>query len=149
MAVATDQPPPPSQINPDLPPELSDLVMQLLEKDPDRRPASAGEVVAGPASPGEETGPAAGGRGRRRCRWPPRREACRRPRSGAGCRCCVAALVLLAGLVGVGLWASGLIRIQTDQGDYVIDTDDPDFSFQVSKGDASRWRTARPTASTT
>ena len=45
MAVATEQPPPPRIANPDLPPELSDLVMQLLEKDVARRPASAEAVV--------------------------------------------------------------------------------------------------------
>ncbi len=42
--------------------------------------------------------------------------------------------VLLIALVGLGLWASGIIRFQSDQGDYVIQTDDPDFSFQVAKG---------------
>ena len=31
----------PRQLNAEMPPELSDLVMKLLEKDPDRRPASA------------------------------------------------------------------------------------------------------------
>ncbi len=45
MAVATEQPPPPVQANPELPAELSDLVMQLLQKDPDRRPRSAAAVV--------------------------------------------------------------------------------------------------------
>jgi serine/threonine protein kinase len=45
LAVATEQPPPPSIANPDLPTELSDLVMQLLEKDTARRPASAREVM--------------------------------------------------------------------------------------------------------
>jgi serine/threonine protein kinase/formylglycine-generating enzyme required for sulfatase activity len=44
------------------------------------------------------------------------------------------AVVVLVGLVGLGLWASGLIRIQSTEGDYVIDTDDPDFAFSVSKG---------------
>jgi serine/threonine protein kinase len=46
MEVATHDPPPPARINPATPVSLSDLVMQLLEKDPARRPASAAEVVA-------------------------------------------------------------------------------------------------------
>ncbi len=45
MAVAMEQPIPPLELNPGIPRELSDLVMKLLEKDPDRRPASAAEVV--------------------------------------------------------------------------------------------------------
>ena len=47
MAVAMDKPRPPQRVNADVPRELSDLVMQLLEKDPSARLASAGEVVAG------------------------------------------------------------------------------------------------------
>ena len=53
MAVAMHQPPPPIQLNAELPQELSDLVMKLLEKDPDRRPASAGRWSRCSASPGE------------------------------------------------------------------------------------------------
>src|SRR5262245_62540382 len=47
----------------------------------------------------------------------------------------VVAVLLLAGLIGVGAFA--LVRVQTDQGEYVIDTDDPDFSFRVGKGAAA------------
>jgi hypothetical protein len=45
LAVASDTPPPPARRNPATPQKLSDLVMRLLEKDPQRRPASAGEVA--------------------------------------------------------------------------------------------------------
>jgi hypothetical protein len=44
-ALAVQQPRPLRALNPDVPPELSDLVMRLLQKDPRRRPASAQEVV--------------------------------------------------------------------------------------------------------
>jgi formylglycine-generating enzyme required for sulfatase activity len=44
-AVAMNQPAPPVELNPELPPEWSALVMQLLEKDRDKRPANAAEVV--------------------------------------------------------------------------------------------------------
>ena len=45
MAVAMTEPDPPAKINMELPIELSDLVMKLLEKDPEKRIASANEVV--------------------------------------------------------------------------------------------------------
>jgi serine/threonine protein kinase len=45
MSVKEQQPPPPSELNPAIPPALSDLVIRLLEKDRSRRPASADEVV--------------------------------------------------------------------------------------------------------
>jgi len=45
VAVATDNPPPPIALRPQLPQKLSDLVMQLLEKDPGKRVASAEAVV--------------------------------------------------------------------------------------------------------
>lgn len=46
MAVAMDQPPPPRLLNPELPPDLAELVIRLLAKDPAERPRSAEEVVA-------------------------------------------------------------------------------------------------------
>jgi len=45
LAIATHKPAPPIRLNADVPRELSDLVMRLLEKDPARRPASAEAVV--------------------------------------------------------------------------------------------------------
>jgi formylglycine-generating enzyme required for sulfatase activity/serine/threonine protein kinase len=43
-SLALDDPPPASSLNPDVPAELSDLIAELLQKDCERRPASA-EVV--------------------------------------------------------------------------------------------------------
>ena len=45
LAIAMTAPVAPSQLNRALPPELSELVMKLLEKDPAKRVASAAEVV--------------------------------------------------------------------------------------------------------
>jgi serine/threonine protein kinase len=45
MAVATAQPPPPHEWNPEVPQPLSRLILQLLSKDPNDRPASARAVV--------------------------------------------------------------------------------------------------------
>ena len=44
-ALALHEPPAPRALNPNVPPALDDLVMQLLEKDPARRPPSAASVV--------------------------------------------------------------------------------------------------------
>ena len=45
LAIATEEPPLPTTYTPDLPPELSELIMQLLQKDPAKRPASAKAVI--------------------------------------------------------------------------------------------------------
>ncbi len=45
-SLALDNPTAPRQVNPDIPQSLSDLIMKLLNKSPDDRPASAREVVA-------------------------------------------------------------------------------------------------------
>jgi serine/threonine protein kinase len=44
--IVETMPPAPHEVAPDVPLELSTLCMQLLEKDPAKRPASAGEVAA-------------------------------------------------------------------------------------------------------
>ena len=46
LAQASEPPPPPRTRNPKLPPALDALVLELLEKDPQRRPASATAVRA-------------------------------------------------------------------------------------------------------
>ncbi len=45
MAVARTQPPPPCDLNPDIPEGLNSLILSLLSKDPAGRPASAAAVV--------------------------------------------------------------------------------------------------------
>ena len=44
-AVITQQPPPPRELNPELPPALADLIVRLLAKDPAGRPPSAQAVA--------------------------------------------------------------------------------------------------------
>ena len=115
MKLATHEPPAPAEIDPALPGDFSDLIMRLLAKDPARRPASAEEVVlalqALEARHGAEK-PAGAAPAPHRRRW----------------FLAVAAAALLAGLIAA---AATVIRIQTDRGDYVVETDDPDFSLQV------------------
>jgi formylglycine-generating enzyme required for sulfatase activity/serine/threonine protein kinase len=57
MAIATETPPPPDELNPNLPTGLSALIMQLLEKAPADRPPSAA-AVAGALAALERQGPA-------------------------------------------------------------------------------------------
>jgi len=45
MAVSTERPRPPREVDPNVPPALSDLIMQLLEKKPALRPPSARSLV--------------------------------------------------------------------------------------------------------
>ncbi len=45
MQIATEEPPAPAEVNPALPAAVSRLIVRLLAKNPDDRPASAAEVV--------------------------------------------------------------------------------------------------------
>jgi hypothetical protein len=76
MALATETPCLPSQIDPDIPPELDDLIVRLLAKNPDERFQSA-QAVAEACGAIEQQGPTREekgakpdeGTGRRRPRW--------------------------------------------------------------------------------
>ncbi|HTU19181.1 MAG TPA: protein kinase [Gemmataceae bacterium] len=45
LALATEQPKSPREINADVPPPLADLILRLLAKEPSQRPAMAGDVA--------------------------------------------------------------------------------------------------------
>ena len=68
-SLAVDHPPPPREVNPAVPPALSDLIMRLLAKDPADRPASA-RVVADELGEADRPAPAAQPRRNRRWAWP-------------------------------------------------------------------------------
>ena len=131
LAVASHQPAPPVRLDPGVPQEVSDLVMRLLEKEADRRPASAAAVVETLQAVERELAERRESSGRP-ATLPARSVKPAAPRDRRQVSLAVAAVLLLGGLIGVGAFT--LIRVQTDQGEYVIDTDDPDFSFRVSKG---------------
>src|SRR5947208_506502 len=102
-SLAVDEPKPPSEVNSELPLELSQLILRLLVKDRNARPASARALAdtlqeiehnrtARLPAPGEpaptKSAPPAGGRVSPAPRWVP----------------WLAAAVVLAGLLGGGAW---------------------------------------------
>jgi hypothetical protein len=110
MAVATETPRPPCEVESTLPPALSDLILKLLAKEPGDRPPSAQAVAEAlermarePAAPGAV-----------------RRVSGKKWFLLAG----VAAGILLVGLIGLaGLWLSGVFKVKTNPGTIVPEDD--------------------------
>ncbi len=141
-SVAVDQPARPDVLNPEVGPELADLIVRLLSKAPADRPASARQVadalraieqdrtallsapvVVAARAPVRPAGPSPAGAvpaGRKRRLW-----------------WAAAALVLAAGL-GAGGWllSGGVVRVPTPRGTLVIQTNDPTVKVVVKKDGA-------------
>jgi WD40 repeat protein len=124
MAVATEQPRAPRELDPGVPAPLSNLVMRLLAKDRGERPQSAAAVDQFLGNLGEAGGgssPVAFGRSRKKR--------------------LVAAVALLVVLAGA-LAAVWVVRIHTPQGTLVIESEDPDTEVVVKRdGAVTRDRT--------
>jgi hypothetical protein len=139
LAVAMENPRPVGELRPDLPPALGELTMQLLAKKPTERPASAREIAdrleqieqqlsAGSARSGSRTEalPAA-----------PRREPRPAARPFVWRNWVVAALVALAVLLPLGYFYGGtVVRFVTNQGQVVIEVDDPSLEVTVKENGA-------------
>jgi Leucine-rich repeat (LRR) protein len=137
MAVTNETPPPPRAVCPDLPEELSALVMRLLSKDPEERPDSAAAVAEVLQTlemklvrPKESAATVVlGGAGATRPPAPPSRRSFTRAAAAAA----IAATVLLP----LGYLYGGLIwRIATNQGELVIESNDPNIEVTI-KGPAA------------
>ena len=124
-ALANDTPPPAHTVNPDVPPALSALINRLLVKDPAGRPASArvvadelARIAADPGRPVAE--PAAPARRRAGGRW----------------------WAVAAGAAFVGLLAAGayygktVVRVLSNEGELVVEVDDPAVEVTVKQGEA-------------
>jgi serine/threonine protein kinase len=121
-SLALDDPPAPYQLDPHIPPALSDLIMQLLAKKPGDRIASAQEVMER----------IQGGATRERMRPESEKTASSRSRSRLA-RIAIAAAVLLGGLA---TWQFGpaIYRFVTDQGVVIIETKADDVQVTVRQG---------------
>jgi Leucine-rich repeat (LRR) protein len=131
-ALAVDEPAPAGQLNPALPPRLAELVMQLLAKHPDRRPASAHEVAERLeaierqlAEPGEPS----------QTEVMPIPEQQKTPaRQAPWKRIGLAAAVALAVLLPVGYYFGGtVLQVATNKGVLVVKVDDPDVAIVVKQ----------------
>jgi WD40 repeat protein len=133
-ALALDTPVPPRQVNPAVPAALSDLIVQLLAKDPAARPQSAGEVAdrlqaveREPAAPAPmEASPAAPAVAPR-----PRAAATRLP---ARRRLLLVAVALLALVPLSFLFGGPVIRVVTNKGVLIIAGNDPNLEVTVKQG---------------
>jgi WD40 repeat protein len=120
LAVAKDSPAAPRELNPALPQALSDLVMQLLAKDPAERIPSAATVVQ--ALRAIERG------------LPPEGP---RPTAARGRRRLAGALLgpLLVALAVAGYrYAPVVVRVLTDRGEVILRTEDADVEVTVRQG---------------
>jgi serine/threonine protein kinase len=130
QAIQTEHPSSPATLNPACSADFSALVMALLEKQPDRRPANAETVLHALNSPrakwrfatmetaasttnAQAPMPASAGNGRRIVRW----------LIAAG----------ITGLLGFGAWMFGsdIVRIATNQGEIVVESSDNQVKIEV------------------
>jgi serine/threonine protein kinase len=125
IAVATETPRPPCEVESTLPPALSELTMRLLAKVPGNRPPSAQAVAqALERIPHEPEAPGAS-----RSRWTSAKpEAGKKRFLLAG----VAAAILL-GLVG--LWAASVLKVKTKHGTIVLENLPADAEVVVEGGE--------------
>ena len=137
QAIQHEQPTPPKRVNAEISDDLSDLTMSLLEKQPANRPESASQFMTmlktdrkeWPIQVGSYDAPASniahqanpkpgdgGHTGSGRSRWYRR-----------------IAAVIATGLIGAAafLFSPQIIRIATDQGELVVESEDKDVEVQI------------------
>lgn len=121
-SLATHTPPAPHTLNAKCPEGLSQLTMQLLEKDPAQRPESAVAVIEALDSFDRSTPTIA----------PAPQPAVAQRSAGQGNRVGLFALVALL-LAGVGGYYFGgtIIRIATNKGELVVQVDDPSIKVGI------------------
>jgi WD40 repeat protein/serine/threonine protein kinase len=118
MAVATENPPPPRQLDPSLLPALSDLIMALLAKEPDDRPPTALAVAQVLEKVTRTEG--------RELRIEEKPHSVLSPQSSV----LIAVVgVLLAAFLA--LWASGVFRVKTKEGILVLEVNEPNADVFV------------------
>jgi hypothetical protein len=128
-AVCFDDPPPPRSLNPALPEPLSDLVLRLLAKKPEDRPASAQDVVSALES--------LEGRPSARTKATRRRETDQTLAAGPGVGPVPPrrrlAWWLGACMLAAGGILAGVVYVKTDRGTLQIETNAPDVKVVVEQ----------------
>ncbi len=119
MAIATAAPKSPRDLNPELPPALCDLMLRLLAKAPEDRPASA-LAVAEELRQMEATAPNVA---------PPIREVAKR-RSKKWPAVLVGAMFAA---VAVALAAIFYIRVETEDGEFIVEAQDDQVAVAIQK----------------
>jgi WD40 repeat protein/serine/threonine protein kinase len=125
MAVATEDPRPPHELDPELPPALSELIEHLLAKEPAGRPPSAQAVAESLERIARERGP----RSARGATVSPSPAAKPGNRKKWWIGAAATAAVLVTSLLL--LWAGGVIKIKTADGTIVLDNLGPDAEVLV------------------
>ena len=136
QAIQRVQPASPTSLDASTPADVSDLVMGLLEKSPHRRPDSASDVASALTSD--------------RNAWPfecddysvanvqaDRKQLAAKPvRKSSSSFWMFVAMTLAAGVIGLCGYMFGpqIIRIAMDEGEIVINSNDPDVSVEVLQG---------------
>jgi serine/threonine protein kinase/CubicO group peptidase (beta-lactamase class C family) len=150
MAIATEEPPPPQTVNPEISLPLSNLILRLLTKDPAGRPATAqalaqtleamasgqGQTVSSaPATPESASNPFAqiGSVAEQTVRVPHGRK----PIAGGSARrwrLALATAVVLSCLAVAGLLLGpAIFRVSTDYGELVIEPEDSQVAVLLKK----------------
>ncbi|MFN4260599.1 MAG: protein kinase domain-containing protein [Gemmataceae bacterium] len=109
LAVATDQPTPPHELDGTLPPNLSEFILKLLAKNPAERPTSAQAVAEALAAIETKSGTASVAL---------KQTSPRSSRAGKKWLLVASAAV---GLLLAGLWAGGVFRLKTKEGTIVLE----------------------------
>ena len=129
QAIQNEQPTPPKLVNVDISSDLSDLTMALLEKQPANRPESAAQVVTMlQAARDQWPMKIAGYESPQPASQKELKSQAKRQRFGGRWVAFIAASLL--GLAGWN-FAPQIIRIATDQGELVVESDDKDVEIQI------------------
>ncbi len=127
QSIQKDEPQPPAEINSSVPDELSDLVMALLSKDPMDRPQRAKQVaewIVDPAAMKRELAQ----------QVPELESKIDKPRSHVKWWLRGAATVALLAVALFAFSGPQIVRIVTNQGVLVIESNDPDIEIEVLQG---------------
>jgi serine/threonine protein kinase len=142
--LAAECPSPPGELNPALPIGLSDLIMRLLEKDRNQRPTSAQEVLRElerwerseaqtPARDSTALLPALTSGKVKKTQQTGSVPSAARSRFRGGLGLAVAALLALSMLPVTYLFVPSIIRIASNKGELVIETDDRDVEVTIKQ----------------